>query len=335
MVRPRAFAVFRLITSSILVACWTGRSVGLGTFEDGATIEGCWPQWMGRGRPIQKRAARRDILPTLKHGGQPSLLRKRCNHSAMLNDRRVRHHNDPLDTLGAQTCECALELLGQAGVDGMRLQAQHADGILYLPQRESHGWVAGITHDANTPYLRNHLDQQLRLFATQIGPHVPKASTLPAWPRKTADEAHAHRGSDSHHDDRNSGGRRFGGKGGRCGPSHDDVDIAANELGSDVGNLLGRSLRPMIGDGEILPLDVTVLAQGITECPQHCGCRNRGSKKTNPDLFVPLALLRARRERPHRRAAEQRDERASLHSITSSAPTNIDAGIVTPIALAV
>src|SRR5262249_49590326 len=33
----------------------------------------------------------------------------------------------------------------------------------------------------------------------------------------------------------------------------------------------------------------------------------------------PLALLRARCERPCRRAAEQRDERATLHSITSSA----------------
>src|SRR5262245_21966640 len=101
----------------------------------------------------------------------------------MLNDRRVRHHNDPLDTLGAQTCECALELLGQAGVDSMRLQAQDADGILYLPQRESHGWVAGIAHDANTPYLRNHLDQQLRLFGTQIGREVHKAGDIPAWPR--------------------------------------------------------------------------------------------------------------------------------------------------------
>src|SRR5262249_61436731 len=32
-----------------------------------------------------------------------------------------------------------------------------------------------------------------------------------------------------------------------------------------------------------------------------------------------LVLLRARRERPCRRAAEQRDERATFHSITSSA----------------
>src|SRR6516225_10485455 len=202
----------------------------------------------------------------------------------------------------------------------MKLQAQDADGILYIPQQDRQGWVAGIAHDANAPYPRNHLDQQLRLLGTQIGREVHKAGDIPAWPRQTADEARAHRVSDSHHDDRNSGGRRFGGKGGGCGPSHDDVDIAANELGSDVGNLLGRSLRPMIGDGEILPLDVTVLAQGITECPQHCGCRNRGSKKTNPDLFVPLAVLRARRERPRdRRAAEQRDELAADHRMTAFA----------------
>src|SRR5262245_8985455 len=254
----------------------------------------------------------------------------------MLNDRRVRHHNDPLDTLGAQTCECALELLRQAGVDGMRLQAQDADGTLYLPQRESHGWVAGIAHDANTPYLRNHLDQQLHLFGTQIGREVHKAGDIPAWPRQTVDEARAHRVSDSHNDDRNSGGRRFGGKGGGCGPSHNDVDFAANELASDVGNLLGRSLRPTIGDGEILPLDVTVLAQGITECPQHCGCRNRGSEKTNPDLFVPLALLRPRRERPcDRSAAEQRDEIAPVHSITLSARRSSVEGTARPMAAAV
>src|SRR5262245_56258928 len=48
-----------------------------------------------------------------------------------------------------------------------------------------------------------------------------------------------------------------------------------------------------------------------------------------------LALLRARRERPHRRAAEQRDETAALHSITSSAIADTPAGTSRPSALAV
>jgi hypothetical protein len=48
-----------------------------------------------------------------------------------------------------------------------------------------------------------------------------------------------------------------------------------------------------------------------------------------------LSLLRARRERPCSRAAKQRDELASLHSITSSARRRIDCGSLRPSALAV
>src|SRR5262249_11984039 len=48
-----------------------------------------------------------------------------------------------------------------------------------------------------------------------------------------------------------------------------------------------------------------------------------------------LARLRAGRERPRRRAAEQRDELAPRHSITSSARARIPGGNVSPIALAV
>src|SRR5258706_3589182 len=51
---------------------------------------------------------------------------------------------------------------------------------------------------------------------------------------------------------------------------------------------------------------------------------------------VYLRLLRPRDERPRcRRAAEQGDELAPIHSITSSARSRIDVGSVTPIALAV
>src|SRR5262249_22050296 len=46
-------------------------------------------------------------------------------------------------------------------------------------------------------------------------------------------------------------------------------------------------------------------------------------------------LLRARRERPSGRAAEQRYELAPVHSITSSARNRNDSGIVSPSTLAV
>src|SRR5215510_10811810 len=60
--------------------------------------------------------------------------------------------------------------------------------------------------------------------------------------------------------------------------------------------------------------------------------RSRGQENANEAHL--LALLRAHRERPRRRSAEQRDERAPLHSINSSARSRNDSGIVSPSPLA-
>src|SRR5262249_23381340 len=60
-----------------------------------------------------------------------------------------------------------------------------------------------------------------------------------------------------------------------------------------------------------------------------------GAAREHSNPPHPLALLRARRERPRRRAAEQRDELAAFHSITSSARPDNGSGTVRPSALAV
>src|SRR5262249_49134950 len=60
------------------------------------------------------------------------------------------------------------------------------------------------------------------------------------------------------------------------------------------------------------------------------------SRAEHPYRWQPCRLLRPRRERPcTRRAAEQRDERAASHSITSSARASSVGGTSRPIALGV
>src|SRR5262249_55523954 len=62
----------------------------------------------------------------------------------------------------------------------------------------------------------------------------------------------------------------------------------------------------------------------------------RGPIHEHADAPHPLRLLCARHERPRdSRAAEQRDQRAAHHSITSSARASSDGGTMTPSALAV
>src|SRR6516164_3627217 len=56
----------------------------------------------------------------------------------------------------------------------------------------------------------------------------------------------------------------------------------------------------------------------------------RSERHQHADAPHPAALLCARRQRPSRRAAEQRDELAPLHSITSSASASSLSGTVRP-----
>src|SRR5262249_18570757 len=95
-------------------------------------------------------------------------------------------------------------------------------------------------------------------------------------------------------------------------------------------------LCPAIFNRDIAALDVTGLAQSLAErayAVEVAGGRCAAENANNGHRW----LLRARRERPRRRrAAEERDEIATLHhSITSSAVARSDGGTVSPNILAV
>src|SRR5262245_1426569 len=96
-------------------------------------------------------------------------------------------------------------------------------------------------------------------------------------------------------------------------------------------------MRPPILDRHILALDVPGFTNALPECGQKACTigKERPRAAEEPD-HRHGRLLRARRERPrHGRAAEQRDELAALHSITSFAAACSVSGTVRPIAFAV
>src|SRR6516225_5831266 len=93
--------------------------------------------------------------------------------------------------------------------------------------------------------------------------------------------------------------------------------------------------RPPVFDRDILALDVAGLAQAIAEHRREISVNIRVARMEKSN-YGQRRLLRARRERPRDcRAAEQRDERAARHSITSSARSSSVAGTSGPGALAV
>src|SRR5215472_4569372 len=94
----------------------------------------------------------------------------------------------------------------------------------------------------------------------------------------------------------------------------DHRHLTAYQIGCEVGQSVVLVLRPPILNRHILALDVAGFTKALAECGQKACTigKERPRAAEKPD-HRHRRLLRARRERPGRRAAEQRDELAPFH----------------------
>src|SRR5262245_7090171 len=123
------------------------------------------------------------------------------------------------------------------------------------------------------------------------------------------------------HDDWNRAGCPLQRRQGGGYASHNDIKFQSHKLSHNLGKSLVLPLHGAPLDDEILSFDITQLAHPLLECSiraERSLARYCGEEANAPDL---AGLLRSRlRERPGGcRTAEQRDECAAVHSITSSA----------------
>src|SRR5262249_19967182 len=106
---------------------------------------------------------------------------------------------------------------------------------------------------------------------------------------------------------------------------------------SATSSFANRCIDCVSVDPRVVAFRPTELVKSVPECCDMSLCfrvaLEMAHQHTDPPH--PLALLRPRRERPRRRAAEERDEVAPFHSITSSARARNDSGTARPMALAV
>src|SRR5262249_8516194 len=136
-------------------------------------------------------------------------------------------------------------------------------------------------------------------------------------------------------DDRNRRGRRFSReRRGRAARRGDDGHPAAYEIGHQFRNSGKVVLCPAVFNCYVLTLDVAGFAQSFAE---RCQQTRHGLRRIRMDISDDGNgwLLRARRERPRRCAAEACNELAAVHSITSSARPMSGSGKARPSVLAV
>jgi hypothetical protein len=126
--------------------------------------------------------------------------------------------------------------------------------------------------------------------------------------------------------------------GGDCARvAHDDhhADLATHQIGYEFWKAIEPAFRPAIFDGDVATLDITGLRQSLAQGGKAAPHRIAGRRGAEIADNWHRRLLRARRDRPRRRAAEQRDELAACHSITSSAMVRSPGGTSMPSARAV
>src|SRR6516165_11688774 len=91
-----------------------------------------------------------------------------------------------------------------------------------------------------------------------------------------------------------------------------------HKIGGERGQSIVLSVSPPIVQGDVLTLDEAGIIQALPDHPDEARVDGRRTGAEQSDHWHRRPL-RARRERPRGRTAEQRYERAAPHSITSSA----------------
>src|SRR5262245_5649860 len=114
-----------------------------------------------------------------------------------------------------------------------------------------------------------------------------------------------------------------------------DIDLEPDQFGGDLSETLAAALRPANLNRDVATFHPTEFAQPLHECGEPFTLDQGRGGAQESDGRQLAGLLRKRRERPHNRAAEQRDELAPPHSITSSASNCIELGTARPSAFAV
>src|SRR5262249_57240275 len=116
--------------------------------------------------------------------------------------------------------------------------------------------------------------------------------------------------------DRNGGSCSFGCQRGRRGNRNDYGCRVSYQFGSQCRKSLKATIGRQIFDRDIAAFDIAELPEALPDRAELAIIEVGAGQQTDQRYG---SLLRARRERPCCRAADQRDERAALHSITSSA----------------
>src|SRR5262249_21602382 len=225
--------------------------------------------------------------------------------------------------------DCIVQIRDASHFQDFKLHAQQLAGTL----DGFHLHVAGgrIPKHSDLGEPRHGFLEHFQPFFGEVRKIKEYARDLASWPRETLDQAAGDGiGLKVKRDNRDGGACSQRSPHGRRTDRSDHIDIALGKLHCQRSNTRGVAVGCARHEFDIVRLmesgGLQSLAQsGDARCVAQC---HPWIEEAN--LRDPGWLLRARRERPRCRAAEQVDELAPSHSIPSSAATSSLSGTVSP-----
>ena len=187
-----------------------------------------------------------------------------------------------------------------------------AGGVLHLAQARRRAGKIRIDQHRNAGDFRQRLAQQGKPLQVERKGEHGHAAQIASRPMEARDQAEADRVAVEKEDDRGGRGCRLGGHHRRLAAGCDDGDLALDELGGERRQSIVAAARPAIDDGEVAAFDKSRLLEAE---PERVEVRRErfGRSAAEKSDHRHRRLLRARRERPSRRAADEHDEAAALH----------------------
>jgi hypothetical protein len=98
-----------------------------------------------------------------------------------------------------------------------------------------------------------------------VGGEVGRPRDIAARLRKASDDPARNRIGSTNEDNGEGPGRLLGGLGADCARGNDDINLERSQFGRESGEPLGLPLGISVFDHEITALDVTEVAQSLTE----------------------------------------------------------------------
>ena len=264
IVRPSAFAVWTLNTSSNLVGCSTGRC-RLGALQDFIHIRGGSPKTTREIRSVGHEGAR---LPGKALGVKNQRHARLCREvDDLIAMRRIdrRQHNESVGRISRGDRQRARKFVRAWRRHGLEFKSKLGCRGLHCRQPERHTPIVRIPDHGHPPGSGQCLFHNFQIFLIGFGRKKGQAGDVAPWSRKTCNQSRPHRIGRDRDDNRDGPRCFFGGLGGRRIHGDDDVHLETDERGRELAQAVELPIAKLILDADVLALDPTQVAETLPD----------------------------------------------------------------------